>query len=697
VALVRRLVAKAAPPEVMTTTDWARQRRRLSAKATARPGTYNPDLTPWVKHMHAALDDPAVFKVVCKKSAQVAWTDGVLLNYIGRRIDIEPCPMIIMFAKEGAAKEFNDEKLMPMLEVTPALADKVPVDSKRSRDNRWQYKGFPGGFLKLVSSNSASSVKSTPAPVVCVEEPDDANENVAQQGDTITLLEERTKTYARRKIVFGGTPTIKGLSRIDAAYQASNRVSFWVPCPHCGEHQVLAWEHVTWEDDPLSWHEVFGHARPETARYRCPHCASRWTEAEKNRAVRLLEPRAEAEFRGVVGFYINELYSPFPGSQLPRLVEKHLAAQHALAKGDDTKARAFDNNTLGIAYEYKTDIPEPDDLKLRAETYAERSVPSGGLLLTAGVDVQHDRLAVVIRAWGRAEESWLVYWGELPGSTLVAGQGAWADLDMLLTADFVHVTGATLRVEAASIDGSDGNRTEIVNTYVRARRSKGLRYMTVKGASEQGDDKREIFSTPRRPDLNQRNKPSKRSIEVHIVGTTRAKDLILETRVKHKGKGPGAMHWYAGVRPDYWEQLTSEVKAPSKANRAKKTWQKKGGVRNEALDCEVYALHAARSLKTNLMHDAHWTALEQRLRQRPLLAEPAPPPEQEQEDHDDEAPPPLPTTPVAAAPAEPATPAVAPEPATPQAKAVAAPPAKPKRRKSLHQQLRGNGFSSSSW
>lgn len=669
----------------MTTTDWARQRRRLSAKATARPGTYNPDLTPWVRHMHAALDDPKVHKVVCMKSAQVAWTDGVLLNYIGRRIDIEPCPIIVMFAKEGGAKEFNDEKLTPMLEVTPNLADKVPVESKRSRDNRWQYKGFPGGFLKLVGSNSPSSVKSTPAPVVCVEEPDDCNENVAQQGDTITLLEERTKTFARRKVVFGGTPTIKGLSRIEAAYEASNRVSFWVPCPHCGEHQVLSWEHVTWQDDPTSHHEVFGHARPETARYRCPHCGSLWTDAEKNRAVRQLQPRAEAEFRGVVGFYINELYSPFPGSQLARLVEKHLTAQYHLAKGDDTKARAFENNTLGRSYEYKTDVPAADDLKLRAESYAEHTVPWGGLLLTAGVDVQHDRLAVVIRAWGRGEESWLVYWGELPGSTLVPGQGAWADLDLLLTRDFAHASGAALRVEAASIDGSDGNRTEIVNDYVRARRSQGLRYLTVKGASEQGDDKREIFSTPRRPDLNLRHKPSKRSIEVHIVGTTRAKDLILETRVKFKGKGAGAMHWYAGVRPDYWEQLTSEVKAPSKLNRAKKSWQKKGGARNEALDCEVYALHAARSLKTNLMHDAHWVALEQRLRQRPLLAEPAPAPEPFTDDDD-------------TAPADPSPPAAAAPPAPTPVQAPAAPaPSGPKakKRKSLHQQLRG--YSAQSW
>ena len=74
---------------------------------------------------HEALDDPKVFKIVCRKSAQVAWTDGVLLNYIGRRVDIDPVPMIVMFAKTEAAKQFNDEKLTPMIEVGPPKSSAV--------------------------------------------------------------------------------------------------------------------------------------------------------------------------------------------------------------------------------------------------------------------------------------------------------------------------------------------------------------------------------------------------------------------------------------------------------------------------------------------------------------------------------------------------------------------------------------------
>ena len=161
------------PASRMGTTEWARENRFLSPKSAAQPGRWDVSVTPWVAGMHEALDDPGVVKVVARKSAQVAWTDGVLLNYLAKRICVDPCPMIVMFAKEQAAKEFNQEKFIPMVEVTPELRSRVPISNRKSADNRWAMKTFPGGFLKLVGSNSAASVKSTPAPVVAVEEPDD--------------------------------------------------------------------------------------------------------------------------------------------------------------------------------------------------------------------------------------------------------------------------------------------------------------------------------------------------------------------------------------------------------------------------------------------------------------------------------------------------------------------------------------------
>lgn len=606
----------------MTTEAWSRKHRRLSAQSTALPGRYNPDLTPWVPYMMAALDNPAVHTVVCMKSAQVAWTDGVINNFIGKHIDIDPCPMIMMFAKEGAAKEYNDEKFTPMVEVTPRLMAKIPVSKSRDKDNKALFKKFPGGFLKLVGSNSPSSVKSTPAPVVLVEEPDDCNTNVGEQGDTIALLAERTKTYARSKIVYGGTPSIKGVSRIANSYDGSDQQKFYVPCHHCGEAHVLSFQYVKWNEKEDLNHEVFGKADPDSAFYVCPHCGDRWNDAEKRRNVSKLYPVAHAAFHGVMGFYINELYSPFPGSRLADLVKKYLKAKRELERGDDTLMRVFRNSSEGLPYEYASGMPELEDLKKRlTEIYAEKTVPWGGLVLTAGVDVQHDRLAVIIRAWGRGEESWLVFWGELFGQVMLPGEGVWVDLEQLLFGVFEHAGGAKLKISASTLDSSDGQTSDAVYYFVRKHKRKNV--MAGKGYSSDTGN-REIFSIPRVPvdhkGMGSKQKANKYGLRPYMMGTQRAKDLILGAdekagRIKLTGNGPGRMHVYEGVRSDYFEQVTSEIKVPSTRQRGKMVWQRKSGVRNEGLDGEVMALHAQRALKVHLYSEKKWEELEQMVRQ----------------------------------------------------------------------------------
>ena len=603
------------PPQKITTTEWSRKYRGLDQKSSAKPGKYNPDLTPWVIGMHEALDDPKVRKVVCVKSAQVGWTDGVLNNYIARRIDTDPCPMIIMFAKEGAAKAYEAEKFVPMVRATRRLQQLLPAMSKsRDKDNRWAFKGFAGGFIKLVGSNSASSVKSTPAKVVAIEEPDDCAQNLDGQGDTITLLEQRVKTFEDHKIIFGGTPTVEGVSRVESAYMQSDQRKFYVPCHLCNEPHVLMWENVRWSKTIGLNHATYGDDDPSTAYYECPHCLGHWSEIDKNRNVRRAEAdgfgwRAHAPFNGVAGFYINEINSPLKPSRLSRLVEQFLAARKELEQGSDTKMRSFRNNTEGKSYAYSSDAPTVEYLMKSAEDYPEFSVPSGGCILTVGIDVQHDRFAICIRAWGAGEESWLVYWGEIYGQTTAYGHGAWIELEQFLSRDFDG-----LKIQAGTIDCSDGNTSDAVYSFIR--KFKGVRQMFAGKGSSNDDGTREISTPPKVVDYKiqgKETKADKYGVRVHIIGTTRAKDLILGS-----GKAVGRletingarMHIYKSVRPDYFGQVVdSEVKAPHKTMRGRMTYVHKSGTRNEGLDTEVYALHAARTVRLHLLKPEQWAKL----------------------------------------------------------------------------------------
>lgn len=578
-------------------------------------------MTPWLPYIQDALDDPDTWKVVCMKSAQIAWTTG-LNNWIGKIIDTDPSPIIGMFAKTDAAKEYREEKLSPMVRATRALGDLVDVETSRKAGHRWNFLRFPGGFLKIVGSNSPTNVKSTPAPRVFVEEPDDVSENVGKQGDSIKLLEERTKTFDKRKIVFGGTPSVKGLSAIESAYLTSDQRVFDVPCHDCGEYHVLDWENIKWQSrDTGQPHPVYRMAMPETAFYACPNCGSSWNDRQKNANVKNLRVRATQPFAGVAGFYINELYAGWGSSSFQRLVERYLEAEAALERGDDTDMIVFVNSALGKPYEFMGERIDAEALRKAAEEsencqYQSMLVPDRGLLVSAGIDVQHDRLSVLLRAWGRDEESWLIQWIEIYGNPIDKNDSVWKDLDNLLFKPIPHACGAKIRVSAATIDCSDGGTSDAVYTYVRSRQPKMRLLMAGKGSSNDYGN-REIFAKPKESidTRGQANtKAAKYGLRPYIVGTTKAKDLI-HARLRLIGDGAGRMHVCSDVRADYFDQITGEVKAPHRSMRGKRIWQKKSGAAVEALDCEVYSLHAARAAKVHLMTENQWLNLEIQLKQ----------------------------------------------------------------------------------
>jgi phage terminase large subunit GpA-like protein len=624
---MRRALRCLAPPPNLKTSEWA-ERYRYIAKGPL-PGKFSFRLTPFLRAPCEAFDDPTVHTIAGIKPSQIGWTDIVIGNIIGKIVHQQPQDVIMLFPREQSAKDWSADKFNPMVMATPVLRSRVEVKVK-SKDQTQTRKNLPGGFiLKLVGANSPDNLKGFTARVQIVEEPDDCTTSSGKQGDSIQLVRARGNTYGQTKTVIGGSPTVAGASQIEDEMALSDQQRWMVPCHDCGEAHELQWENVHWLSDPEQNHPVFGTAKPETAYYACPHCGSIWDTARKNANSLVGRWVASAAFTGTRGFYYSCLMVTFGAGDLAKLATEYLQANRKFEEGEPGDLIAFWNTKLGRTWEHQSDTPDEETLKARAEDYAELTVPHGGLILTAGVDVQHDRLAVVIRAWGRGEESWLVYWGEIAGRTLVEEQGAWPDLDKLLTREFQHVSGAKLAIKAVSIDSSDGSVSEVVYAYVRRRL--GRKYMAVKGAAEQSAERREIYTLPRAVDFKYRAKADKFGVQVYTVGTARAKDVLIENRINLTANGPGRIHWYAGVRPDYWEQLTSEMKVPHRTVKYRKVWHKKSGVRNEALDCEVYALHAARALKTNLMKDVHWGAIELKIRQQEIFAEPTDAPSEEPE------------------------------------------------------------------
>ncbi len=649
-SLLAEVATEFNPPRILKSVEWIPDNYYLP-DLTGFSGSYQFERSPYFVGVAMALDDRNIYEVDLMKASQIGWT-YFILGYLFARVASDPCPIMGIFAKEKDAKAFHDEKLVPTALVNSDITDLMDVSTSRKSGNRWDLKNYPGGFLKLVGSNSPGNVKSTSSVgVLFVEEPDDTSDNVANQGDAIGNGEERLKRYTgNKKLIVGGTPAVKGFSKTEARLARSDCRVLPIVCHDCGESHVLNWDNVWWQgkdsDDPkcdietgeitVARHEIYGFSQPDTAVYICPDCGEHWDDYQRQKNIRdtvyealdagdpLAGWVATRPFNGIAGFSgLSELYVCIDGTSLAQVVQEYLAAEKLSDQGDQSMMIKFINQKLGKPYEYESDAPDSNALESRADEYSEMVVPDGGLVLTAGVDVQHDRLAVVIRAWGRGEESWLLYWGELSARKSVTDvtDPVWAELDSLLFSPINHERGFQMRMSAVSIDSSDGQTNDAVYDWVRPRQRRNV--MAIKGASNDYGN-REIYSRPRNVDHKNKTKAAAAGLAIHVVGTHKSKDLLFgdKGRLTLTGSGPGRMHWYKDVRQDYYDHITAEVKAPHKSMRGKLVWQCKAGARNEAMDCEVYALHAARYLKLHRMLPSAWDDIEKKLTQSDLFTPP---------------------------------------------------------------------------
>lgn len=643
-AMLARVVAQFEPPPPLSPIEWAETYRILSSEESADyPGPYRLDNTPILRGILACCDPTKYRRVRVQKSAQLGYTAGIVCNVLGYHVHHAPCVQVVMFPREKSAKDFDAEKFSPMVRATPVLSERIRLKS-RSDGNSATRKRYPGGLAKFVASNSPADVKSTSAKIIIAEEPDDTNKDVKGQGNAIALLRERGKTIRNNFELIGGSPTAKGLSEIEKEMRTTDQRRFMAPCPHCGERHEVEWAHVTIPglnlsadellapdiDERYPHREVYGRARWEDAYYTCPHCGGVWSDFERCQSIRDAarvppnfgwEPTAESEDPG---FYCNELQSVFEGSYVPKVAKKYLEALYDFERGEPEKMVAFWNSTRGMTWEYKGELPEEDELAERAEPYAEWSVPVGGLVPLITVDVQHDRLAVTCWVIGRGEEMWLAYWGELYGNTIVPHAGAWVELEQVIGRTVTHASGAAIPIAGVGIDCSDGTTSDAGYAFVRKHNRPGREVLALKGAPDD-EGRVEIWTPPRPIDPNHRaTKASRFGVQIHIVGGAKAKDLLLGWaqaggRVQLPGSGPGRMHWYQGVRADFFEQLLSEMKVPKRSNPRKRAWKRRTDRRNEALDCTVYAVYVSRHLRLHLKRPGQWDVIEMTLRQGQLV------------------------------------------------------------------------------
>lgn len=572
--VAERFLEALRPPPTLTVSEWSDRFRRLSSEASPEPGQWSTARAPFQRAIMDAWTDPLVETVVVMSSAQVGKTE-MLLNAIGYVVDIDPGPILLVQPTLEMAEAFSKDRLDPMVRDTPSLQAKVSAN-RRDASNTLRHKAFPGGQITLAGSNSPASLASRPIRYVLVDEADRFEST--KEGDPIALATKRTTRFWNRKHLIVSTPSVKGISRIESRFEESDQRRCYVACPHCDHQHVLQWRHVKWAD-----------GRPDSAALVCPGCGAEIDE--QGRAAMLRAPvwRATAPFTGTAGFHIWEAYSPW--RRLADIVADFLEAKRAT----DT-LQVFVNTSLGETWEEQGEQADGSVLLARREPYTAR-VPDGACCLTAGVDVQDDRLEALVIGWGPGEESWVVDHRVIPGDP--QRPEPWQELDQLLAEPFAHETGAMVTVMASCIDTA-GHRTQYAYDFCRTRRHQ--RVHAVIGRA--GSDMPIVSSRSTKGRGTER-----RTVDLYTVGTDQTKALLY-SRLKITERGPGFVHlplahqgddaFRDGVDEEFIAQLTSEkLVTKHRMGVPHRVWVETRA-RNEALDMFVYAIAALRLLRPNL-------------------------------------------------------------------------------------------------
>ena len=512
-----------------------------------------------------ACSDPEIQEVVIMAGAQLGKTE-TLLNIIGYHIDIDPSPILVLQPTLSMGQAFSKDRVAAgLLSSTPCLKHKVKDPRARDSGNTTLHKVFPGGALTIVGANSPSGLASRPIRVMLADEVDRFPASAGSEGDPIQLGMKRTATFWNRKIIMVSTPTNKGSSRIDDAYQKSDKREYYVPCKHCHHDQKLKWGNVQWEE-----------GKPETAGYMCESCSVLWSDTDRMWSVRNGQWVAAEPFHGIAGFFINGLYSPW--TPLSEGVREFLSV-----KKNPEQLRVWTNTYLAELWEDAGERLEDFELAERRESMP--NVPDDVVVMTAGVDVQDNRLEISVVGWsGRGDdESYVIEHNTIYGDP--STQQLWADLDSLLLKQYETESGRKIGIRSACVD-SGGHFTNSVYQY--CKKNMGRRIFAIKGVGGEG---KPISGRP------SRNNVAK--CPLFSIGVDTIKDIVF-ARLRINEEGSGYVHFSDVLSDEYFKQLTAE-KVVTKYHRGfKKRIYEKIRPRNEALDCMVYAIASYAILGVNV-------------------------------------------------------------------------------------------------
>lgn len=592
--VIKNAVALMKAPENLSVSEWADKYRKLSSVSSAEPGQWRTSRTPYLKDIMDAFTDPQVKEISVVAASQVGKSEFEL-NAIGYIIDQDPASILYIHPTVDDAKKFSRLRITPMISDTPAISKKVK-ETKVGRESASTIlqKSFPGGMLTVTGSNSASALASTPARYVIADEVDRFAKSAGREGDPLGLAKARQTTFYNAKTLLVSTPTIKGDSRIEAAYYTGTQEHWCHRCPDCGAFSEIKFDDIKFEPQMERVHGKKTWTIAGGVHWMCPQCGCVHGEHQMRRQpAKWIADNPAALQNGVRSFWLTAFASPWTSWET-------ICLRFLEAKDDPERLKVVYNTLFGQLWEDRGDLADEDEMLGRREDYGTREdgsaveLPEGVLVLTCGVDTQDNRLEYEVVGHGQYGETWGIQKGIIMGRPDT--EEVWTRLDDLSEHVFHYATGKGLKISIFCVD-SGGHFTQEV--YEQCQKRQGKRFFAIKG---KGGDGVPYIAPPSRVAIRDNKR---RTCWLYTIGVDSGKAAIMSS-LKVEEPGPKYMHFPtdpdAGYDTNFFNGLLSEKMVLAHTSRGDVwRWEKiPGHERNEPLDCRNYAMAALKIINPDM-------------------------------------------------------------------------------------------------
>jgi phage terminase large subunit GpA-like protein len=348
-------------PEDLTPSQWIEKNRYVQRHVSERIfGQFDFKNSPYMRQIvdHLSPYDP-VNRVVLMKGVRTSGTFTLVDNGTCYVMDQRPTNILVLSAnKELATKAIEGiDSAIDGCNIRHLLGKGSKVQSN-SKGDTMQSKFFSGGFkLFNFGGQSAANFRQVTAGLVIFDELDAAKGYTKQAGNSLELIEDRTRSAGdAKKIVYISSPLLTESSLIYDLYLRGNQNVYYVPCPHCGEMIELVWNERN--ENNTRYGVIFDVKNDEviedSVRYRCGLCENEFKDNKKLKLEILnagkWAPSIERENKKFVSYRISALYAH---PSMDRWYDFAVKYQLAWPRGgvkDQGSLQSFTNSIEGLPF-----------------------------------------------------------------------------------------------------------------------------------------------------------------------------------------------------------------------------------------------------------------------------------------------------------------------------------------------------------